>query len=76
MPSIYRSYSTVPTIINFLIFSNAWHRITAKEEMESVLVRASMSELVWDHNVDHSVRTKLGERLRAKRISEINISEK
>ena len=28
--------------------------------MESVLVRASMSELVWDHNVDHSVRTKLG----------------
>ena len=59
-----------------MTFSKAWHRLTVKEEMESVLVRASMSELVWDHNVDHPVRTKVGEKLRAKRISEISISEK
>ena len=71
-------YSTVLTIINSSTFSQAWHCITAKEEMESVIVceRASMWGLVGDHNADHSVRTKLGEKLRAKRTSKISISEK
>ena len=68
-------HSTVPTIINSS-FSKVWHRITAKEEMESVIERASMWGLVGDHNVDHSVSTKLGGKMRAKRTSEIIISEK
>ena len=64
-------YSTVPKIVNSSTISQAWHCITAKEEE-----RASMWELVGNHNVDHSVRIKLGGKLRAKRTSEKSISEK
>jgi len=40
-----------------------WHRVTAKEEMESVMERASMWEFVGDRNQDDSVETyKLGKR--------------
>ena len=50
------------------VFAIAGAAVTAKEEE-----RASMWELVGNHNVDHSVRIKLGGKLRAKRTSEKSI---
>ena len=49
--------------INSSTLLKVWHRVTAKEEMESVMERASMWEFVGDRNQDDSVETyKLGKR--------------
>ena len=49
--------------INSSRHSKVWHRITSKEEMGSVIERASMWEFVGDRNQDDSVETyKLGKK--------------